>query len=331
MTTAGAAPPLAVAPRPPWWVRVGVALVRRLPAARYRAMNLIGRRRAPLFYARTGPAVGGHRFVCDLRDLIAREVCFTGQYEPQETALVRALLGPGDTFVDVGANWGYFTLLGAARVGPAGRVVGLEPEPRLFELLAANVRANQLDQVTVLPVAASDGPGEVQFTGFDAAGGNWGLSKMGGSGANGFTARTVTVDAQLDDLGVGRVDLLKMDIEGAEDLALAGMTAGLAAGRYERILLELHPALLAARGRPAEAVVRSLSDAGYRAWVIPHSREATRRAAYARSLDPRGLLTPWEPGTPLGDWPHLLFARGPAFPAATRPGSEEQPTKEPTA
>ena len=56
---------------------------------------------------------GGYWFECDPRDAIAREVCFTGRYEPQETALVRTILRPGMSFVDVGANWGYFTLLAA--------------------------------------------------------------------------------------------------------------------------------------------------------------------------------------------------------------------------
>ena len=102
---------------------------------------------------------GAYRYACDLRDGIAREVFFTHGYAPQETALVRALLRPGHTFVDVGANWGYFTLLGAHLVGPHGRVVAFEPDPRLFRTLAWNLRANALSRVRALPLAAADRAG----------------------------------------------------------------------------------------------------------------------------------------------------------------------------
>ena len=77
--------------------------------------------------------VGGFTFECDLRDAISREVCFTGRYEPLETLLVQSTLRPGMTFVDVGANWGYFTLVASHLVGSSGLVVSLEPDPRLFQ------------------------------------------------------------------------------------------------------------------------------------------------------------------------------------------------------
>jgi tRNA G37 N-methylase Trm5 len=124
--------------------------------------------------------LGGGFFRCDLRDSIAREVCFTGRYEPQETALVRALLGPGMSFVDVGANWGYFTLLAAHQVGRSGRVISLEPDPRLFPVLADNIAVNHLSQVTALQVAAGSESGSLTLAGFDEAGDNFGLSRVVG-------------------------------------------------------------------------------------------------------------------------------------------------------
>src|ERR1700724_931039 len=99
----------------PLWVRCAAGLLRRLPAGRYRAMEWLPQSVAP-FWMRTPAGVGGCRFLCDLHDTIAREVCFTGRYEPQESALLPRLLRAGDTFIDVGANWGYFTLFGASLV-----------------------------------------------------------------------------------------------------------------------------------------------------------------------------------------------------------------------
>src|SRR3989442_13351056 len=85
-------------------------------------MNWIGTRRVDPFWMHLPPDVGELAYACDLRDGLMREVYLTGRYEPQETALLRHLLRPGMTLVDVGANWGYFTLVGAHLVGASGCV-----------------------------------------------------------------------------------------------------------------------------------------------------------------------------------------------------------------
>ena len=138
----------------PAWVRISAAVIRHLPVGRYRAMHMLPRPNSA-FLMRMPDDVGGYPFRCDLRDIISREVCFTGTYEPQETTLVRAILRPGMTFVDVGANWGYFTLLAASLVGTTGRVLSLEPDPRLFSILQENVGRSGLDHVTPLQLAAA--------------------------------------------------------------------------------------------------------------------------------------------------------------------------------
>src|SRR5215213_552816 len=111
----------------PAWVNPTAALIRHLPAGRYRVMNWICRKNPRAFWMQMAKEAGGFSFHCDLSDAIAREVCFTGRYEPQDTALVRALLEPEMTFVDVGANWGYYTLLAASLVGRKGQVISFEP------------------------------------------------------------------------------------------------------------------------------------------------------------------------------------------------------------
>jgi hypothetical protein len=170
--------------RPSLRIRALAAIIRRLPAGRYRVMDRVARPAPPPFVARTPADAGGYAFHCDLRDGIAREVCFTGAYEPLETAIVRALLPAGGTFVDVGANWGYFTLLAAHAAGARGRVVSLEPDPRLFALLRANAQRNRLAHVTPLPLAAAAGRGTLTLAGFDEAGDNWGLSSLASAGSD---------------------------------------------------------------------------------------------------------------------------------------------------
>ncbi|GMR22232.1 MAG: hypothetical protein BMS9Abin37_0566 [Acidobacteriota bacterium] len=79
----------------------------------------------------------------DPEDYLQRHVFVTGRWEDETTQLVRALLKPGDSFVDVGAHVGYFTLLAADALQYGGRVHAFEPVPRSFELLENNVRSNE--------------------------------------------------------------------------------------------------------------------------------------------------------------------------------------------
>jgi FkbM family methyltransferase len=263
------------------------------------------------------PESGSYLFRCDLRDAIAREVCFTGRYEPQETALVSTILSPGMTLVDVGANWGYFTLLAASLVGPTGRVLSLEPDPRLYAALTFNIKLNALATVTALPTAAAERRGVLTLAGFDETQDNWGLSRLVdptwvGAGGPRFDVAADSLDALLDEQEVDRVDLVKIDVEGAETIALRGMRRGLERQRYRHVILELHPTILADLGDGARGVLDTLAGAGYRGWWIDHSPSTNRRVAYRRPTDPRRLLRPVDPGDdgsgcPRDAWPHMLW------------------------
>jgi FkbM family methyltransferase len=294
---------------PPAWLRVSARLVRRLPAGRFWAIHALSRRNCPRpFWARLAPELGGAWFACDLRDGIAREAFFTGRYEPQETAVVQRILRPGMTVVDVGANWGYFTLLAARRVGPAGRVVSLEPDPRLHDRLRANVAHNGLNNVSAHALAAAAGAGTLRLAGFDESGDNWGVSRLGdGPSGAAFDVAAEAVDGLLDELGIDEVDLLKMDIEGGESQAIRGMADGLKRHRYHRLLLELHPGLLAEQGVTVEDVCRPLGANGYRAWQIDHRPRAFRKAAYTRRVDPEDALRPVAAKIANDPWPHVLW------------------------
>lgn len=303
----------------PLWVELSRRLVRALPRGRYPLMSWLCRNPPRPFIASLDVARPRMSFVCDVRDAIAREACFMGYYEPQETVVVRSLLEPGRCFVDVGANWGYFSLLGAGLVGPAGRVIALEPHPALFAALAENLRRNGLSHVTALRVAASDRDGEMNLAGFAGDGENSGLSRLTDEpdpSVPNFKVPARTLEELLDEQGVGTVDLLKMDIEGGEGAVLPSLARGLSAGRYRHILLELHPAALERQGRSAAALIDGLLAHGYRAWSVDHSREAFRRAAYRLPETPGSFLRPLDSRASLADWPHLLFRAPGARPGA---------------
>jgi FkbM family methyltransferase len=301
----------------PFWVSCSSSAIRRLPFGRYQLANALARFAGQPFRAQLPGDLGRLSFVCDLRDTIAREVCFTGRYEPQETLLAQALLGPGMVVVDVGANWGYFTLVCAPLVTGRGRVIALEPHPRLAAMLARNVQENRLQQVAVHRVAAGARSATTAFVGFDEAGGNWGVSRAAHRAEVAeFESATVAIDAFLDDGDVGRVDLIKIDIEGAEADAIGGMADGLSRHRYRFALVECHPAELARIGRSVAECLAPFRTAGYRGWHVDHSPEMHRRAA--SGAVPFGeLLAPIDERVLASDdWPHLLWAApGEALPA----------------
>ncbi len=302
--------------RPPLWVDLTAHWVRRLPAGRYRMMNWLCRSTRDR-YAAPLPGSAGARFACDLRNVLAREVVFAGSYEPQETALVKHLLRPGDVFVDVGAHWGYFSLVAGdcvaqESVGANGRVVSIEADPRIFSLLEQTAALNPKLPLTPLHLAVAAEAGEVQLTGYREDQDNWGISSISTAASDageGITVSARPLDDLLDEQGIDTVALVKIDIEGAEGLALRGMDRGLRAGRYRAILMELHPTMLPGFGTTAQEVLSTLASAGFSISLIDHSPQAYRSAVYGSTGDPARFLQPWQPGDDVGEWPHVLCTR----------------------
>ncbi|HWJ57634.1 MAG TPA: FkbM family methyltransferase [Vicinamibacterales bacterium] len=288
----------------PAGVRVFGAALRLLPRGRYSLLAALGPTRGR-FVARLAADLGSARFHCDLADDIARETCLTGYYEPPVTRVFQAHVRHGDVVVDAGANWGYFTLLAASLAGPAGRVLALEPDPRQFAALAANAALNPSAPITPHQAAASSEAGRLTLSGYRDDDRNRGVSRVGAARHDGprFDVAAVTID----DLTAScpAVALVKIDVEGAEDLALAGMRRGLAEHRYRAVVLELHPELLEARGVDPAAVMEVLSGHGYRAAAIDLSPGAYRRAARP-GVAVASLLRPADAWRSMR-WPHLLW------------------------
>ena len=292
----------------PSWSRAAAAVIRHLPFGRYGATHALARLNVRPFIARLPADLGSLAFHCDLGDAIAREAYFTGRYEPQDTQLIRALVRPGDTVVDLGANWGYYTLAAAHWTTETGRVVAFEPDPRLFALLQSNVATNHLRHVVLEQRAVGAAAGRSGFLGYADGSANRGISRMAGStDTPDFYSSLVALDDALDAAGVGDVRLVKMDIEGGEVDALLGMRRGLQSRRYQHLLVEIHPALLLTRGSSATAALQPLMDAGYRLWSVDHSPEMYRRAAQ-RALPMSDLLRPFASADVTEAWPHLLAA-----------------------
>jgi FkbM family methyltransferase len=295
--------------------RLLVSLMRCMPMARYRTADALCRVLPPRFVTRLPRRFGGLAFVCEVADVVSR-TAFAGCWEPTQTLLISSLLQPGMSFVDVGAQWGYFTLVAAARVGPYGSVLSLEPHARLFRVLRDNVDLNHLRQVTPLPVAAGATTSYQELVAYDESTGNFGGSWLrpgppSPAAMHEQTGERIVEVRTLDDLAreheLDTIDLVKMDIEGGEAAAVRGMRGLLSHARVRWLLLEVHQDLLARGGGSLSALYDDLWSAGYRGLSVREDAPTVRAIAYGRRRHTRGLLRPLDPRARLTGFVHQLW------------------------
>ena len=196
-------------------------------------------------------------------DHVQQEILRFGAYEPESLRLMQRLLQPGDTMVDVGGHVGQFALHAAQCVGESGTVVAIEPNPQTYQFLQRNIVLNGFQQVIPVlgAVAASAGVARMVTPADD----NWGASRVSSGYATAhrvFHALTMPLQALLGELGVRRVDVLKIDVEGFESQVISSLDLS-SALRPRHIILEFIPALLAEQGESAPDVAQALRDAEY--------------------------------------------------------------------
>ena len=179
-----------------------------------------------------------------------------GIAEPEVQEMMQAHLAPGGTFYDVGANVGFFSLIASRLVGEAGTVVAFEPVPGTAEMLEANVARNALRNVRVQRVAASDEEGRVEMVVGEVSQ----TARLADAPAaapetaHRVRVRSASIDGMIAAGEIPPPSFVKMDIEGAETLALAGMRRTLRAHR-PIVLCEVHDTLA--------DVTAELEQAGY--------------------------------------------------------------------
>jgi FkbM family methyltransferase len=209
-----------------------------------------------------GSEVFGYEVRLDLAEAIQRWI-YMGTFEPSETALVRAWLRPGMTFIDVGANVGYFTLLAASRVGQTGSVHAIEPSPYAFNKLSTAVAANSIRQVHLHNLGLSDASGELSLYVQPESAGFHSPTMSAESGGDPVTVPVVRLDEALDAWGVQAVDLMKMDVEGHELHVLRGAGDLLPSGRIRAIICEFNEHWLRSQKGSARELYDFLLEADF--------------------------------------------------------------------
>jgi len=206
-------------------------------------------------------------------DFLAKKLITYGIYEKHLVDLMRSLVRPGDTVLDVGANIGCHTLYLSRAVGPTGKVLAFEPDVENLTLLQENLRTNRCDNVIVFPFALGSENGIRQLFVDDT-----------NRGAQGFAnsreaTRSITVEVRraADLIPEFRPSLAKIDVEGAEPLVIGGMNH-----KPRHLVFEFIPSLITAVGNDPLQFLSDLVAEGYTIFRI----EGTKLVP----LNPRNLL-----------------------------------------
>jgi FkbM family methyltransferase len=235
----------------------------------------------------------------DSKDLIQQWVYYFGIWEPALTSWIRRRLKPGDTFVDIGANIGYYALLASKTVGSSGRVVAIEASPTIAERLSRSVQSNHADNVRVIHAAALGERSVVRL--YKGNEHNSGETTIVEAFASGFECEVQAFP--LHELLTGEelrsARLFKIDVEGAEYQVVAGLDSLEKLRPDAELIIEVHPGYLAQRGETLDALLSLMKSAGYATYVVEEEWWAPAYLAGARMPSPRRFVGPATDGTVL--------------------------------
>lgn len=216
----------------------------------------------------------GYPFLVDLRDNFQSYDILFGKYEALETELIKRIVRPGHTFVDVGANIGYYSILAAHLVGSGGFVFSVEPNPECAFVLRENSTRNGLnDRLRVLECAVAAEEGDAVL--YPSASGNRGDNRLYESGDDwifspGKSRRAIRVKTKrLEDLlDRRRVDVIKIDVQGYEPFALEGMESILIENDDVVLISEFWPYGINKAGSDARTYLTKLQSYGFYIWTV---------------------------------------------------------------
>lgn len=218
---------------------------------------------------------GGCEIECDLADHVQQQIYFLGVYEAPSAYVFTRMLRPGMTVIDGGANIGQYSLLASSAVGSSGSVHSFEPVPRTFAGLESNVARNHLTNVSINRVALWNEESELTLSlaaGFEHNLGAYSAMVNGGSSV---TAPAMALDQYAAVNRLSSVDLMKMDIEGAELLAVDGAIEVLKRFRPS-ILMEVREDMLTRSASTTANLWDRLSALGYQAFTIGYGSQPCR-------------------------------------------------------
>lgn len=239
----------------------------------------------------------GVRFLIDLDLAPSLKQVYFGAYEPETVALMRRVLRPGDTVIDVGANVGYLTAVAAALVGPGGEVHAFEPVPRYWQRLRALALDNPDYTIIVNRCALGEEEGRARIAVTGGANIGWNTMVAGFMPAE-ERAEEVEVplrrlDDYLQEKGVRDIRLIKVDVEGYELPVLRGLSGFLhKVASLPPILCEVAPQAYPLLGATVVDLADYMAGFSYLAYDLTAARRPLEVTTLAVTTDVLFLASP---------------------------------------
>lgn len=216
----------------------------------------------------------GYQLAVNPEDHIMGSALLRGSYEPYGTKLFLESLKPGMNVVDCGANIGIYTCLASGAVGPTGKVYSFEPEPRNFACLTETIRLNHLPNVQPEQLALSDRNEQADLFLSEMNMGDHRLGKVEGNRPS-VRIQTIPLDSYWGQV-IPQIDVLKLDVQGAEGLALKGMRETLTRSPNLKIFMEFWPSALRNGGTDPREVLQELLSFSFFIKVIDQEKKVLR-------------------------------------------------------
>ena len=207
-------------------------------------------------------AIGGWWWTWRLRFEI-----LTGFYDYSIVQYCRKSIKPGMVVVDIGAHVGYYTWLFSKLVGPSGKVISYEPSPENYLILVQNIKAKHLKNVVAIQKAVSDISKQVKFY-ISPGNSNHSIIKGFTKYEEVIEVTSTTIDLDLPELGIKKVDFIKIDAEGAEPAILHGMEHFLKISDKIILIVEMNPSALKASSIKPTDLLEQLSKLNLNASII---------------------------------------------------------------
>lgn len=215
--------------------------------------------------------VGNHIIYIDKQDLVLSQELLQSQvWEKYQTEQFIKSINKGNTVVDIGAHIGYYTLLAAEKVGKYGHVFAFEPDPKNFLLLTKNIKENGYSNVTVIRSAVSSRDGYLSFYVHPTNTGDHSILKNKDRRRK-FKVKTVTLDKYFRD--IKKIDVIKMDVQGAEYSVLKGGKNIFVKMKKLILFTEFYPSSFVEAGHKPMNFLNTLQRLGYNIYDIDEAKK----------------------------------------------------------
>ncbi|MFC5245975.1 FkbM family methyltransferase [Streptomyces nigrescens] len=249
----------------------------------------------------------GAAMAVDTQDLIQRFVYLFGLWEPHMTHWLQRRLRPGDTYIDVGANVGYFSLLASQLVGEEGRVVAIEASPTFHARVLQHAEINGCSNLRTVNAAVADERKTVTL--ILASSSNMGAASIvpyGGPAESTLDVEAYPLPQLLDADDIAGARVIKIDVEGAEGAVIRGLAPVLDKLRPDaEITVEVTPERMEALGESPGELLTTMREHGFHVYRLPNSYAPGSYPAALRG--PAAVPVRWR--HPVVEESDLVFSR----------------------